>query len=179
MPGLRALPLAPPLQLLKSAKPELDSKEDAMEKDLFGLLEADHEKVSGLFTQLKSTQDPRSKRALFDQLRTELEIHSSAEELAVYPTLHTIEITEDLAEEAEAEHGEIRSCLDTVNGLDGEDENWDTAVLALERAVKHHVKEEESEIFDSMRDCFDQRQLDQMKREFLEAKQDMQEDKAA
>jgi hemerythrin superfamily protein len=149
------------------------------DKDVFELLRADHAKVSDLFTQIKSTEDPTRKQRLFEQIRQELEVHSTAEEQAIYPKLRAEEVTEDLAEDAEEEHAEIRSCLETLQGLDSEEDNWQTAIASLEKVVKHHVREEESEIFDSMKDCFDEAELQQIKSEFLDAKRDLKEKLAA
>jgi hemerythrin superfamily protein len=149
------------------------------EKDLFAVLEADHGEVADLLTQMKKAKDPGKRRALLATVRQELEIHASAEEQVIYPALRRVEITQDQANEAREEHEEIRVCLDTVTAVDPEDENWEAALESLEGTVRHHVDEEESEIFDSLRDCFDEEQLEHMKHRFLDAKRGLQQERAA
>lgn len=142
-------------------------------RDIFQVLHADHSNVSDLIDQLITTQSPDKKRKLFSEIREELESHSSAEELAVYSKLRKVEMTVDLAVEAEHEHSEIRRCLDRLEDIDYEDENWDEGVKQLCESVGRHVQEEENEIFESMRAYFDESQLDEMKASFLAAKKDL------
>ncbi len=142
-------------------------------KDIFQVLHADHALVSDLIDQLITAGSPDRKRLLFSEIREELECHSSAEEVAIYSKLRTVEMTVDLAVEAEQEHSEIRRCLDRLEDIEYEDENWELGVKQLCEAVGRHVQEEENEIFESMRAYFDEAQLDDMKARFLDAKRDL------
>ncbi len=148
-------------------------------RDIFSLLKEDHQQVATLLTQLKNTHDPVRRSHLFDDVRGALDVHASAEEDAIYPRLESEMTTEDLALNAEEDHDEIRACLEILENLDPEEENWEPAVRALERTVLDHVKEEETEVFAALKADFDEGERRQMKRDFLLAKKGGREELAA
>lgn len=148
-------------------------------RDIFAILKEDHAQVSALLTQLKNTRDPIRRSGLFDDIRGAVEVHASAEEEALYPRLESEAVTETLAQDAEEANAEIRACLDILENLDPEEENWDTAVKALENEITNHVHEEETRVFSALKECFDAGELRQMKKDFLDAKKGRREDLAA
>ena len=115
--------------------------------DVFALLSADHRKVEGLFQQFSGSSDP----AVAQQICDELTIHSVIEEELVYPLLAS-KVGAALADEARHEHGEAKALIAQVEaGLRTGDDVRDL-VKQLQQAVQHHVQEEESEIFPTMRE---------------------------
>lgn len=148
-------------------------------RDIFAILKEEHAQISSLFTQLKNTRDPIRRSHRFDDIRGALDVHASSEEQALYPRLESVAATEELAQEAKEAHAEIRECLDILENIDPEEENWDTAVCALERTIRSHVNDEETIIFASLKSGFNERELRQIKKDFLEAKKGRREKLAA
>ena len=110
--------------------------------DVIELLQQDHRKVEGLFTDYQSSKDDETA----EQICRELEMHTTIEEEIVYPRL--AEIDAELEQHAEEEHDKakgliarIRAKPDDVAGL----------VEQLQQAVQHHVNEEETKAFPKMR----------------------------
>jgi len=52
--------------------------------DAFNLLKADHRKVEKLFSELESARG-QAKMRVFEQIKTELELHTHIEETIFYP----------------------------------------------------------------------------------------------
>ena len=124
-------------------------------QDATQILVADHKKVSKIFADYEKVKDNDSKRkqALVKMACDELTIHAQVEEEILYPALHEAfkEKEEDLVDEAEVEHGSIKQLIETLRSSDPDDRLYDANVTVLCEYVKHHVKEEESEIFPKAR----------------------------
>ena len=57
------------------------------------------------------------------------------------------EEVEDLLNEAEVEHDTVRELIEKLEGMNWEDEKLDAHFTVLTEYVKHHVQEEEQEMF--------------------------------
>jgi hypothetical protein len=71
--------------------------------DAIALLKADHRKVEGLFEQFEAAKGTAKKRALAQQIRTELTVHATIEEEIFYPACKG-KVEEDLLNEGYVEH---------------------------------------------------------------------------
>jgi len=114
--------------------------------DAFSLLKADHRKVEDLFAQLESARG-QSKMRLFQQIQTELELHTHIEETIFYPALEKPKQTHDLTMEAYEEHDVVKKLLEEMSKAKSPTEEWDAKAKVLQENVEHHVEEEESELF--------------------------------
>ncbi|HEX7330556.1 MAG TPA: hemerythrin domain-containing protein [Pyrinomonadaceae bacterium] len=114
--------------------------------DPFELLKADHRKVEQLFTQLESASGKR-KLQVFEQIKTELELHTHIEEKVFYPALEEPEETHDLALEAYEEHDVVKRLLKELGRAKTADDEWEAKAKVLQENVEHHVEEEENELF--------------------------------
>jgi hemerythrin-like domain-containing protein len=115
--------------------------------DAFQLLKADHRKVEELFAQLESATGKR-KLAVFEQIQTELELHTHIEEKVFYPALEKPEETHDLTLEAYEEHDVVKKLLKQLSRAKSADEEWEAQAKVLQENVEHHVQEEENELFE-------------------------------
>lgn len=127
----------------------------SVRQDATQILAADHKKVSKIFADYEKVKDDDSERkqALVKMACDELTIHAQVEEEILYPALHEAfnEKEEDLVDEAEVEHGTIKQLIKTLQASDPYDRLYDANVTVLCEYVKHHVKEEEEEIFPKAR----------------------------
>jgi hemerythrin superfamily protein len=127
------------------------TKKRAAETDAFELLRTDHRKVEKLFDQFEDTDrdDPEACRQIVEQACTELKIHTTIEEELVYPALREALDEEDAAllDEAAVEHDTAKTLIERIERLEPGDPQYAAAFTVLSEYVKHHVKEEEGEIF--------------------------------
>ena len=127
--------------------------------DPFKLLEADHRNVEKLFTQLESAQGA-AKLRVFEQIRTELELHTHIEEKIFYPALEKPEETHDLTLEAYEEHAVVKTLLKELGRAKTANDEWEAQAKVLKENVEHHVEEEENELFQKAEDALNQEDLE-------------------
>lgn len=127
--------------------------------DAFQLLKADHRKVAQLFDQLESA-DGRAKLQVFEQIKTELELHTLIEETIFYPALEKPKETHDLTLEAYEEHDVVKKLLRELSGARSANDEWEAQAKVLRENVEHHVEEEENELFPKAEDALSEDDLD-------------------
>lgn len=138
--------------------------------DPIAMLEEDHRKVEALFEEYQNGQDP----VIAEQICTELMVHTTVEEQAVYPTVKSdVPGGEELEEEAEKEHAEVEQLIKQVQQKGFDDPSVPELMLQIEEGVTHHVEEEETEMFPKMRDTLDQQTLEQLGEKAMQAKQQL------
>jgi hypothetical protein len=127
--------------------------------DAFELLKADHEKVAGLFDRLDAATG-KEKLSVFNQIKTELELHTHIEETIFYPALEKPAETHDLTLEAYEEHKTVKSLLAELSGARTADDEWQAKAKVLRENVEHHVDEEENELFDKAGDALSDEEIE-------------------
>ncbi|HEX3098471.1 MAG TPA: hemerythrin domain-containing protein [Usitatibacter sp.] len=114
------------------------------------LLTNDHRKVEALFGRYEEEKESgsRSRGDLAQRICKELTAHARLEEEIFYPWLRENLDTgsRDLVEEALVEHASAKDLIAQVEGADV-DETFDAKVKVLGEYIRHHVQEEENEIF--------------------------------
>jgi hemerythrin-like domain-containing protein len=116
-------------------------------KDAIALLKADHEMVSGLFAEYEKTRSVAKKKALVAEICTELSVHAQIEEEIFYPKVKAVLKDTELVAEATVEHAGVKGLIAELEGLEPDGEMYDAKVKVLSEYVKHHVKEEQNEMF--------------------------------
>jgi iron-sulfur cluster repair protein YtfE (RIC family) len=129
--------------------------------DAFSLLKADHRKVAGLFTQLESARG-KAKLQVFEQIKTELELHTHIEEKIFYPALEKPEETHDLTLEAYEEHDVVKKLLNKLSRDKSADEEWEAQTKVLQENVEHHVEEEENELFPKAEEALGDEEIERL-----------------
>jgi iron-sulfur cluster repair protein YtfE (RIC family) len=140
--------------------------EEAM-TDLIHLLEHDHRRVEDLFAAYNSNHS----RAVAERIFDELSVHAQVEEEVAYPFIAEVADPEG-AFHGKEEHDELRELIgEARNAPDAE--ILKSLMADLEEEVKHHVSEEEGEVFPKTRDASDQEVLDEMGRRYAERKSEV------
>ncbi|MEO8805022.1 MAG: hemerythrin domain-containing protein [Burkholderiaceae bacterium] len=116
-------------------------------KDAIALLKADHKKVNELFVTFEAARSSEKKRALVAQICEELTIHAQLEEEIFYPAVKAALKDKELVPEAVVEHASIKDLIAQVQGADPDGEEYDAKIKVMSEYVKHHVKEEQNELF--------------------------------
>jgi hemerythrin-like domain-containing protein len=142
------------------------------------LLESDHRKVEALFEQYEDGKDGEedAKRALAERICGELTVHAQVEEELFYPWLReNLEDDEmEMVEEAQVEHQSAKDLIAQIEGAGSIDESFDARVKVLSEYIKHHVKEEEEEIFEAVADR--QEELDELGQQMHARKAELMEE---
>jgi hemerythrin-like domain-containing protein len=138
--------------------------ETAAQRDVIEILTQDHREVESMFVELEALRGAsdsdatRRRKDLVDQVTIELVRHSVAEEAEVYPLVRDrIDVAE--AEQAKHEHAEAEETMKRLDGLDGDDPEFASALETLMTEIREHVAEEESEMFPRLRATFSEQEL--------------------
>jgi hemerythrin superfamily protein len=115
--------------------------------DAITLLRADHRLVSELFEQFEKSRSSTKKKALAQQICSELTVHAKVEEEIFYPAVKAALKDKELVPEARVEHETLKWLIAQVEGAEPDGEDYDAKVKVMSEYVKHHVKEEQNEIF--------------------------------
>lgn len=116
-------------------------------KDAIALLRADHKEVSDLFADYEKTRSNTKKKALVAKICSELSVHTQIEEEIFYPAITTALKDKLLVPEATIEHGGIKDLIAQLEGAEPDGEMYDAKVKVLSEYVEHHVKEEQTGMF--------------------------------
>ena len=136
------------------------------------LLKEDHDKVDRLFQKVKASPDG-DHTDLFEQIKTELEVHTHIEETIFYPKLKE-EGDEELKKitlEGIEEHHQAKMFLRELSSLVEESEKFEPKLKVLMEDITHHVQEEEGEMFLMVKEQFDEYALQMLGEEMDKEKQ--------
>lgn len=115
--------------------------------DAITLLKADHKAVDSLFAEFTATRSPAKKKALVEKICLELSVHAQVEEEIFYPAVKAALKDKKLIPEAVVEQATMKNLISQVEGVEPDGEAYDAKVMVLCEYVKHHVKEEHTEMF--------------------------------
>ncbi len=126
--------------------------------DAIALLKQDHKTVAGLFKQYDALGDRavKQKQKVVEKIIRELAIHSAIEEMLFYPAVRAAaaqnesrsnEAAGDLVLESLEEHHIVKWTLSELEKMSPEDERYDAKMQVLMESVRHHVEEEEEDLF--------------------------------
>jgi hemerythrin superfamily protein len=123
------------------------------EHDVVDVLTADHREVEVLFVELESRQGtPEHRRHLADVVIAELVRHAIAEEMYVYPTARkALPDGDQIAEHEISEHSDAERTMKDLESLDPSDPRFDELLGHLTSTIRHHVQDEESDLFPRLR----------------------------
>lgn len=115
------------------------------------LLSTEHRKAEALFDRYEEQKEAgeESRRELAERICGELTEHTRLEEEILYPWLreHLDRDSADLVDEALVEHASAKELIAQIQDAAEVDETYDARVKVLGEYVRHHVREEENEIF--------------------------------
>jgi hemerythrin-like domain-containing protein len=142
-------------------------------QDAIALLKADHRVVDRLFNAFAKagTTAYRSKRKLVDQMIAELSRHAAIEERILYPAARSeVRASADDVLEYLEEHHVVKWQLQELVGLDPKDERFEAKVTVMAENVRHHVREEEYELFPLLRSRLTRKRLLELGKAWHDAK---------
>src|SRR3954447_11948147 len=139
------------------------------------VLKQDHNNVEELFSRFEhlDSGDVTTKRHVADKIIEHLSIHAAVEEQVFYPAVRAAsEEAEDVVLEGLEEHHVVKWTLSELEALPPTDERFDAKMRVLIESVRHHVEEEENELFPKVRDALTNEQLEEMGEALEQAKKE-------
>jgi hemerythrin superfamily protein len=114
------------------------------------VLKRDHDEVEKLFDQYEDAKDESNtelKVQIVAAVCKALTMHAQIEEDLFYPAMRGEEDASELVDEAAVEHQTLKNLVAELEAAAPDDDLYDAKVKVLSEYVKHHVKEEEGELF--------------------------------
>ena len=142
--------------------------------DAVTLLRNDHKTVEGLFKKFEKAGPSahKTKKDLVERIVQELSTHAAIEEQVLYPAAREAvpDATDEVLEALE-EHHIVKWVLSELDGMDPTDERFTAKVTVLIENVRHHVEEEEHELFPELRKAMKRKELEELAQAMEKAKQ--------
>ena len=112
-------------------------------------LKTEHGNVENLFSQFEAAGDGAyaDKRRIVDHIIEQLSRHAAVEEQVFYPALRGIPELHGMVLESLEEHHAAKLALSELEKLPANAERFDAKTTVLIENVRHHVEEEETELF--------------------------------
>lgn len=129
------------------------SKTTGTRADIFARIKTDHDTIRSLLEKTEKANG--SGRAVFEELQRELWAHSKVEEGVFYASLKKAKEAKSETVEGLNEHHLINGLLDELNAMKSTDSGWKEKLQVLGELVRHHLDEEEEELFEEARDVLD------------------------
>jgi hemerythrin superfamily protein len=130
-------------------------KPSSDEPDAIELLKADHKEVNAMFEEyeaLKENGNTTARKTLVIRICNALTVHATMEEEIFYPAARRAgNVDKDLVDEAAVEHQTLKDIIARLQAAPVSDPLYDAGVKVLGEYTRHHVKEEESELFPQMK----------------------------
>lgn len=128
------------------------------------LLREDHAKVKKLLDQLETTTEraEKTRPELFARVKEELTVHEIIEEEIFYPTLREHPKAKEIVLEGYEEHDVVDTLMGELERLPTDDETWGPKAKVMIENIRHHIEEEEGEMFEAARQVLDRRELEEL-----------------
>ena len=114
------------------------------------LLRADHQKVTDLFENFEKSRATAKKKVIAQEICKELTVHATIEEEIFYPAAKAALDDTEMVPEALVEHDGVKKLIAEIEGS-VEGEMFEARVKVLSELIKHHVKEEQTELFPAVK----------------------------
>jgi hemerythrin superfamily protein len=134
--------------------------------DAITSLRDDHKRVEKLFKQFEKLADGNADKAKLDvvnEIIRELSVHAAIEEQVFYPAVRKeVPDVADVVLEGLEEHHVVKWTLSELDGMQPTEERFKAKVTVLIESVRHHVEEEEGEMFPKVREALGRKALQEM-----------------
>ncbi|HEX5012780.1 MAG TPA: hemerythrin domain-containing protein [Candidatus Limnocylindrales bacterium] len=128
------------------------------------MLTEDHRAVQRMLDELETTTERgvKTRTELFGRIKQALTVHEVIEEEIFYPALREHPRAKDMVLEAYEEHDVVDTIMGQLGSLPVDDETWGAKATVMIENLRHHIEEEEKEMFPTARRVFDADELEQL-----------------
>jgi hemerythrin superfamily protein len=142
--------------------------------DVRSLLHEDHEKIRTLAKELAETDSAARRKSIVRELKPLLTAHSRSEEAAVYIPLTELKSSPDsrlAGSEGMVEHNLADIVMERLAATaDASSDMWRAHAKVIHDLLEHHIKEEESELFEELGEHFSDEEREAMAARFVAGK---------
>ena len=126
--------------------------------DAIVMLREDHKSLEKLFKELE-----KDDLSVVPEICESLTVHAHLEEAVFYPALRAEmeDVAEDVGESIE-EHHVVKVLIGELESMSPEDEAYKAKATVLMELVRHHVEEEEGELFPQVRSELGRKRLQEL-----------------
>ncbi len=133
-----------------------------IQPDAIQLLTTDHSEVEAMFRQIESLPEGDARSKIVEDVIRELSVHAAIEEQVLYPVMRKeLPDGETLVQEAIDEHQKAKETLAAIERADAAVER-NQLLVQLMGNVRHHVEEEETELFPKLQASIAKAELQEM-----------------
>lgn len=132
-------------------------KEQPALESAITMLSTQHDEVDDMFGDYKKLMDLQAsasrRKALADKICKALSDHAALEETTFYPAAREAldKDAEAIMDHSDVEHATLKGLIERIRTSPGDDPHFDALVHVMAEYVKHHVEEEEDEMFSELR----------------------------
>ncbi|WP_035693557.1 hemerythrin domain-containing protein [Azospirillum halopraeferens] len=134
--------------------------------DIFERIKKDHDTLRSLLERAGKGEPDGA----YDELQRELWAHGKAEETIFYAALEKSRSAREETVEGLNEHHMINGLLDELNAMTTRDMAFRAKLQVLGELVRHHLDEEEEELFEEAREAIDAERARELARLFDDRK---------
>jgi hemerythrin-like domain-containing protein len=138
------------------------------------LLMEDHRMVEKMLDEIESTTERgvKTREELFRRLKLNLTAHEVIEETIFYPALKEHPKAREIVLEGYEEHHVVDEVMEEIKDTPFDDETWGAKAKVMSENIKHHIEEEESEMFKQARQAFSRDELEALGERMAQRKQE-------
>ena len=149
--------------MLDVGAPTDRGRDQGSDMNAIDLLIEQHRETDELFDRFEQTEDDDAKQALASEILVSLRMHTTIEEEIFYPAVRErVPDTEDDVLEGYEEHHAVELLLDELEGMSPEDERFTAKTTVVIELVRHHVEEEEDQLFPEVRESMGESVLSEL-----------------
>jgi hemerythrin superfamily protein len=141
--------------------------------DAITLLKQDHRAVKKLFSEFEKAakKGTGNQRKLAGEIVRELSVHAAIEEQVFYPAVReAVPDAEDHVLESLEEHHLVKLVAAELEDMTPDDERFKAKMTVMMENVRHHIEEEEQELFPQVRSALGRTSLSEIGAALEEAK---------
>lgn len=143
---------------------------------IYQCIKQDHDDLRDLLNDLNNLADTDAelRHDLINDIRDHLIPHSRAEESVFYNSIRAVESGNEPIMHSFQEHMEAETLLRTLQIKDKIDADWKRTAEKLQKALEHHMQEEETRVFELARNLFSDEESEKMASAFEKLKPEVQ-----
>ena len=108
--------------------------------------------MKNLFDKFEKTGGGPARKKIVEQALTELKVHAGIEEQLFYPAVRK-PVGKDIMNQADEEQHVAKVLIAELEDMDGREDHYVAKFTVLTENVRHHIKEEENEVFGKAKDA--------------------------
>ena len=136
---------------------------------IFDQIKQDHDTVRRLLDEAEKADG--GVRPVYEELQRELWAHGKVEEAVFYQALAQVRSAKTETAQGLNEHHLINGLLDELNAMPSDSTAWKAKLQVLSELVRHHLDEEEEELFEEAEEALGDDRAEQLGQIYAERKQ--------